>query len=304
MTKLWSLIVLLIFLTSLCFGVNRVSVSVIFSSDEKPYQEAWEGFKKYFDEKKIALLSFEHHLKEEPPELICSKISREKSDIVLAIGTRALNLAKEKIKNIPVVFSMSLEDEKDTGQNIAGVSINISPKIKLEKAVKIFPGTKKIGFIYSTKESGEYKKISETCTELGLELISKEVSSVKDFPRALKELSWQIDCFLMVPDSSIYFAESVKYLLSDSFEKRYMVIGLSSPYTKAGALFSLDCDFNDIGRQSGEIALKIAEGEKPGTIPLAFPRKTRLSLNLIAAKKIGIKLSGDMPKYASEVFEE
>ncbi|MCB4792817.1 MAG: ABC transporter substrate-binding protein [Elusimicrobia bacterium] len=303
-TKVWPIIVWLLFSASLCFGVKQVSVSVIFSSDEKPYQESWEGFKKFFDENKIALRPSEHHLSKEPSELVSSKINKEKPDLVLVIGMRALNSVKGKIKDIPVVFSMSLGNEEDRGENITGVAMNIPAKLKLEKAKEIFSGIKRIGLIYSTKESLKYKKISETCKELGLELVSKEVGSAKEFPGALKGIDWQIDCFLMIPDSSIYFVESVKHLLSDSLEKKYMVIGLSSPYTKAGALFSLDCDLNDIGRQSGEIALKIIEGEKPGSIPLIFPRKTRLSLNRIAAKRVGIKLSDDILKEASEVFEE
>ena len=156
--------------------------------------------------------------------------------------------------------------------------------------------------IYSPKSSWRYEETTEACKELGVQLIGRKIESGKEFTGALKEISRQIDCFLMIPDSKIYFPKSVEYLLLESLREKIPVVGLSSRYTKAGALFSFDCDYNDLGRQAANIALKIFNGENPADIKPVKPRKINLSLNIITAKRMRIKIPPRIIKEASEVF--
>jgi putative ABC transport system substrate-binding protein len=123
-------------------------------------------------------------------------------------------------------------------------------------------------------------------------------------PDAFKELWRQIDCFLIIPDSRVYSAKSVEYLLVEAFRKTIPVIGLSSSYTKAGALISFECDYEDLGEQAAEIALKILNGEDPAKIKYLGPKKINFSLNLLAAQRLDIKISSDVIKEAKEVFGE
>lgn len=285
-----------------CFAVERAAISVVFSSALGPYQQSREGFKEFFEEKKVALWISEYNLKKTNPEVICSRIKEERPDLVFTLGTKASKLVKEKIKNIPVVFSIILNPQAVVDINVTGVSMDIPPAMKLRKIKKILPEVKRIGLIYSPKTTPLYREISKTCKEFGLQIIRRKIDSGKELPDALKEISWQIDCFLMIADSEIYFPQSVEYLLLESLRGKFPVIGLSSFYTKAGALISFDCDYEDLGRQAGEIALRILDGEKPANIKPARPRKINLSLNLIAAERLDIKIPSAVIKEATEVF--
>jgi putative ABC transport system substrate-binding protein len=301
-TKFLLFILCLIYPTVWCFAGERVVVSVVFSSDFEAYQQAWSGFKKFLGEKKVPLWVSDYNFKKQEPAEVYSKINKEKPDVVVTLGSQASKLAKEKIKDIPVVFCMVFNPEKMVGLNITGVSMEIPAEIKIERIKKILPGAKKIGLIYSSESTVAYMEISRVCDQMGLKLITRMIDSEEGLPGALKDISSQIDCFLMIPDSKIYSPISIKHLLIQSLREEFPVIGLSSLYTKAGALFSFDCDYDDLGRQAAGITLRILNGEKPGDIAPSIPKKTKFSLNLATAERSGIEIPSQIIQEASEVF--
>lgn len=297
-------ILFLMFPAVLSYAADRAAVSVIFSSDIEPYQQAYLGFKEFLDGNKVALQVSKYNLKEKQPETICSKINEEKPAMVFTLGLDASKLANQNLKNIPVVFCMVFDTEAVSGLNITGVSMDIPVGMKLENIKRILPDVKKIGLIYSTKSNPQYKEISQAAEEFGFQIIARKITSGKEFPDALKEISWQIDCFLMLPDTAIYFPQSVEYLLIEGLKNKFPVVGLSSFYTKTGALISFDCDYSDIGNQAGAIALRLLNGEKPADIGFSRPRKIKTSFNLITAERLNIKIPRVFIKEASDVFEE
>ncbi len=303
-TPLFLAIACLVFSTLWCSAAERAVVSVVFPSDVEAYRQAWEGFQGFFDAKKVPLWVSEYNLKKEEPAAVYSRINKAEPAVVVTLGTKASKLAKEKIKNIPVVFCMVFHPEEISTSNITGVSMEIPVEIKLQGIKRILPDTKKIGVIYSPGLTAAYKEISRIGRQMGFKFIGKRIDSEGGFPNALKDISRRIDCFLMIPDSKIYSPGSVKHLLLQSLREKFPVVGLSSLYTKAGALFSFDCNYNDLGRQAAKITLRILNGERPAYIECSIPRKTKLSLNRIAAERLGIDIPPQIIKEASEVFSE
>jgi putative ABC transport system substrate-binding protein len=297
-----------IFSDGLCFAVPPElakpikRAAVIFSSNIEPYQQSLKGFEEFFREQKESLHVYKYNLEKESAGAVYLQIEKEKSDIVLALGTKALRLAKEKLKNMPVVFSMVLNPEAITDLNISGVSLDIPPEIKLKNLKSIFPDAKKIGLIYSPQSELLYNDISRACTDLGFQLVSKKINSKKEFPDVLKDISWQIDWFMMTPDTDIYFPKLVEHLLRASLENKFPVIGLSSTYVRAGALISFDCDYEDLGRQAAELAMERLGEEKQVNTQLVRPRKVKISLNLLTAEILGIKIPPENIEQASQVF--
>jgi putative ABC transport system substrate-binding protein len=278
-------------------------ISVVFSSDIQAYRQAWDGFKEFFDKKGVSLWVSEYNLKEDGAEVVYPRISEEKPDIVFTLGTKASKLAEEKLKKIPIVFCMVFNPQEITGSNITGVSMEIPVKTKIRLIKRILPDGEKIGIIYSPESTSRHQVMSQACKDIGLQLIARKINSKGELPEVLREVSRQIDYFLMIADSKIYFPKSVEYLLLESLRQQFPVVGLSSVYTKAGALLSFDCDYNDLGHQAAEITLKILNNEKPSNIEPAIPRKTNLSLNLLAAERLGITIPSEIIAQACEVFE-
>lgn len=296
-------IIFVFYFSSAISATDRVvRSSVIFSSEIEPYQQSWQGLKEFLDEKGIALWASKYSLKVERFEEVFSKVRREKPDVVFALGTKALELTKREIGKIPVVFSMVLDPKTVTTPNITGVSLDIPARMKLREIKRIFPDVKKIGLIYSPKTDPQYKEVEQACRELDLQLIKRKIAAAEDFPPALKEISREADCLLMISDTKIYFPRQVEHLLLEGLRKKFLVVGLSSYYTKAGALISFDCDYRDLGRQAGEVILKILNGEDPADIGVRRPEKINFSLNLVTAERLGIRIPSAIIREASEVF--
>ena len=86
-------------------------------------------------------------------------------------------------------------------------------------------------------------------------------------------------------------------------QNRIPLSGDSTGLVKAGALFSLERDYADIGKQAGELASKILGGAAPATLSPEPPRRLLYSVNLKTARHMRIQLSDDVVQNAARAFE-
>lgn len=284
-------------------GPGKAAISIIASYSIEQHEDAIAGFKKMFRTKKVPAAFFEHNMEASGPEKIHESVKGENPEAIFAVGSNAAKFAKTRFPDIPVVFCLVLEPEKLISSNAAGITMDIAPEAKLKMAKKIIPGIKKIGVFYSAGTKPEHERVSGASALLNLQLFSAEITLPAEMPEALKNLASRADCFLMIPDANIFFMKSVENLLFESIKNKIPVIGLSSSFTQAGALFSLECDYADIGRQAGETMLRILGGEKPSEIPLTAPAKTALSINMTVARRLGIYVDPEIRESAKVIFE-
>ena len=183
-----------------CFAAGRGNIAVILSSDIEPYTRAHNGFKQFIVKNGFSPQYSDYNLEKTGPPEILKQIALGSPAVVLAVGTPAAKFAKENLPGTPVVFCMILDPGEVLGANITGVSLGIPAGIKLEKIQQIFPRMKRIGLIYSSASAPEHAAIARASGELGLKLLAQRIDSEKDFPDAVKQMSWQIDYLLMIPD--------------------------------------------------------------------------------------------------------
>ena len=275
------------------------SIIIILSIDIPPYKEAVKGFSAELKEKNDSVKINVYNLSEEN---ILEKVKCYKPDLILTVGTSATNVITENIKDIPIVFSMVL-DPKGSGfksENITGASLDIPISVQFKYIKKVIPDIKKIGVIYNSAENEDYINLAkQEITNFNISLKTYPIKFVKEIP---KFDNLDIDLLWLVPDSLVCQPTIIKNLLISGLKHRISIFGVSHFYAKAGALMALSCNYEDIGRQAGEITMEILEGKSINDISFSLPRNFHLYLNLAVANRIGIKINKDVIEEAIEVF--
>jgi putative ABC transport system substrate-binding protein len=74
-------------------------------------------------------------------------------------------------------------------------------------------------------------------------------------------------------------------------------------FAKAGGLMAWAPDLIEQYREAARLIDKILRGSKPGDLPIKHPEKYYLTVNLSAARKIGLTLPPELLAQAARVLE-
>ncbi|MDJ1305424.1 MAG: ABC transporter substrate-binding protein [Candidatus Midichloria sp.] len=245
---------------------------------------------------------------------IGKRVTTTRPKLIIAIGTIA---AQAFLKNdqIPVIFSSVtdpvsaglIKDLKETATNyFTGVSnmINIEPQLKL--IVDILPQAKKIGVIYNSTEANSMeilRRVKESAKDFNLEILEAVISSSNDVIVATQSLIHkQIDAIFVSNDNTALSSIQGITKIASSFMIPVFCSDVDT--IKNGVLAAFGPDQYKIGIQTGKIIEKVLLGKKTTyEIPVEFPEKIELKINMKVAKNLKIKIDKSIVSVASEVIE-
>ncbi len=262
-----------------------------------PFEEALQGFKQSLAQKNIEFKLIEYDLSNPPPPEL------NKADLIFSMGTNPTQTISEKIKDIPIVFTL-VTNPQFSSRNMTGVMMETPYKELLNILSRISPKPKRLGIIYDPKKTNKLvESYMEESREKDCELHTIQVAKVDEVYNAIRSLRPSIDCLLIIPNSTVYNVNSTEDILLFSLREGLPVVGISPNYVKAGALFSLSSNYTNLGEKAGELASRLLHGEKASDIPYASPDKFDLSINLIVAARINVTFPTDLIKEAKNVYK-
>ncbi len=224
------------------------------------------------------------HLKQE--------IARRHPDLLLVIGSSSLALVKG-ISDIPIIYLLAPNPGLVAGtqDNITGINMNVTAKQQLTSLIHLIPEIKRIGLLYNPDRTGTLvREAEEFAKRIGIHLVALPVKTSKEIPSRLARMKDKIDCYWMLPDQTVITPQTLDYIFLFSLENRIPVLTFAEKYLKLGATLSVSFDATDMGKQAGELALKILNGTKVSDFSPVQVRKVNVRVNHLAAKLLGIDI--------------
>ncbi|MFN7955760.1 MAG: ABC transporter substrate binding protein [bacterium] len=234
-----------------------------------------------------------------------SPASAEGAAVWVTIGSEATDAALRLDPRVPVIGCPVLSTAALGGSKLAtAVTLEFPIAVQVEWLKRFLPDRKNVGVMY---EPGQNQRnvdaLAAATKRAGMILVAQPVHAPNEIPGALEALEQQSDVILGIPDSLALSRETAKTLLLFSFQNRIPFVGVSEAWAKAGALYALERDYVDLGRQCGELAHAVLAGKAPSALPPVAPRRVRYVVNLRTMEHMNLKLDRELLAGADRTFE-
>lgn len=234
------------------------------------------------------------------------------ADMLITFSTPTLQAALRRAENVPVVYNYVSSGLKagagksntDHAPNVTGVSLLPANDEALAILRTYFPAIHRLGTLYCPAETNMVvakSALDATAKRLGYEVVYVAAETATDVPDAAAALmSRDIDAVLQMPGN---LTASAFGSISEAGRRAHIpIFAFQKSQAIGGAMVVVGRDYRDSGRHAAHLAARIMRGENPATIPLEDFNKTRLIVNLDAARALNITLPPALVRSAKDVI--
>ena len=237
-------------------------------------------------------------------------------DLILAVGARLSLDFKMATTTVPIVtmivdpIALGLVTSiARPGGNITGVAIAAGLEIigkRMGLLVEAMPKLSTVGYLASRSfwEDPRGAATREAAKRAGVVLSPAMLDAYNEaeYQRVFGSIEQDRADALMLSDEP----EHVTYrttIVELAAKGRIPAIYTNRDFVDAGGLMAYSPDLADIFRRVANVIDKILKGANPGDIPFYQPAKFELSINLKAAKVLGLEMPAMLLGRADEVIE-
>jgi putative ABC transport system substrate-binding protein len=236
-------------------------------------------------------------------------------DILLANSTAVAAVLQRETRTIPIVLANGGDPVANglvarldrPGGNITGFADSETSLVgkRLELLSEIAPGLKRVAIMFNpdTVRASSYLSSFETASRsLKVVPIMALVQSDVEIETAIIALGREPGGGLVVmPD--IFTAVHRAPLILAAARNNIPAVYFFSFFARDGGLLSYGVELVDIWRRAATYVDRILRGAKPADLPVQFPTKYEMVVNLKTAKTLGLALPPSILLRADEVIE-
>jgi putative ABC transport system substrate-binding protein len=238
-----------------------------------------------------------------------------KPDVIVSGTTAGVAAAKKLTDTIPIV-SPSLVDpvgfgfaasHARPGGNVTGVMLTVEdlPSKQLALMVEMVPGARKVGVLVNVNNPNnppQRRNMEAAAHALGVTLLPVGVALPEDLHAAFQTLAREEVKAVFTLTDAMLLSERKRITLFATAAHLPTVFG-AREHVEDGGLMSYGVDIRETWRRTASFVDRILKGVKPGDLPIEFPTKLQLVINLTAAKALGLTMPPTLLARADEVIE-
>lgn len=220
-------------------------------------------------------------------------------DGVLAIGSIAARLARETVFDIPVVYTMVLDPDKEDlkADNLCGVQSNGAFSEQLDILSRMAPKARKVGVIFDpSRLDNVIRQLRIEAEDAGFALEVRPAHERADMADRLQSLAGaHIDAFLLLLDPGLFTNDVFQQTRAFLQERGIIFIVPDGSMVRSGATFSYAPGFREMGAYAGRLLTNVMKREATvADIGVIFPRTRYLSVNPVDVERFGLSVPTDI----------
>ncbi len=309
MRRRLSLIVLmicaLVFIPGLRVHASEKTIGVIMTGDIPYYKAVHKAFLQELAAQGLGPGKVNIVLQTPAPDTMAwtnaaRKLIAVDSSVIVAYGAPAALAVINEGSSIPLVFAGVYDPVAlgITGKNSTG----ISSKVPVAIAVKYLKGIanfSKLGIVFTDSEEDTVRQAGEVKNleaPVGFQSVKFNIKKAGDAAKISN-----VDALLIT--TSCAAMQSVDNIIGVARKGNVATASIIGGAEEKGIILTLAADANEQGKEAALMVSKILGGTKASAIPLAFPKKIEMIINLKEASSIGLKIPFDILTSAAKVIK-
>lgn len=243
---------------------------------------------------------------------IAQKFAADRVDLVLAIATPTAQAAAQSIRDIPILITAVtdpvaaelVDSIARPGTNVTGTSDLTPVRAQLELLKVLVPSAQRVGVIYNAGEVNSVVQVDlarEAAAELGLQVVEATAANSSEVMQAAQSLVGRVDAMYVPTDNTVVSAIESVVLVAE--RARLPLIAGEDLSVEQGALATVGLDYYLLGRQTGDIAHRVLQGENPAEIAIEYQDEMSIVVNVGAAERMGVSIPSDLLAEAARVID-
>lgn len=246
---------------------------------------------------------------------LAEELVRLKADVIVTAVTTAALAAAKVTRTVPIVSAVLNDPIREgviasiahPGGNVTGIMNTVEglPGKLVEITLELVPRAARIGFLTNPANHAapaQWHEIETAAKAKGLTAKSVDVHAAGDLPAAFKALSQAgVDAVIVTRDT--VFIGAARQLAQLALAAHLPTIAGQSEEVRDGELVSYGTSLVGNTRRAAYYVDRILKGEKPADLPVEFPTKLELAINLKTAKALGLTVPATLLALADEVVE-
>jgi putative ABC transport system substrate-binding protein len=237
-------------------------------------------------------------------------------DVIFAAASANALAARQITSSLPIVvgalgnlgsLGLTASDVRRPTGNLTGIMPYVQglPAKQLELAREIVPGSRIIGIVTDAsdiKATPQWDEINAAAAKLEITIVGGDTRRPEDIDATFRRFSLEhVDVAIVLQANSLLL-DRTRIAAAAAANRLPTVYGYRE-HVETGGLISYGVNLDHCFHRAATYVYKILRGTPVSDLPIEFPTKLELIINLRTAKALGLEISPMLLVRADEVIE-